>query len=116
MVGAVFLRKKKIKGYVLYLAPNEMYPLLYHTGNDKDVVIGELWKIDKNIKRKLDKHEEGYVLKKMLKSPIMTYYPDFDIKHLCSKIPKSKHGHYSFNVARNHYRGFYRTQLAAQRA
>lgn len=107
MEGAKFIKKKKISGYVLYLAPDETYPLLYHTGADDDVVTGELWKISKMAKRKLDKYEEGYVLKKMLKTPFMTYYPAFDIKHLCKKIPKNEKGKYEFNVARNFYKGFY---------
>ncbi len=108
MEGAKYLRKKKLVGYVLYLAPDETYPLLYHTGKKKDVVLGELWKIDKKIKSKLDKHEEGYVLKKLLDSPILTYYPNFDIKHLCKKIPKNKQGKYDFDVTRHAYKGFYR--------
>lgn len=108
MEGAVFMRKKKIHGYVLYLSPDETYPLLYYTGKKNDVVLGELWKIDKKIKRKLDEHEEGYVLKKLLKSPIMTYYPSLDIKHNCRKIPKNKHGKYEFNVKEGFYKGFYR--------
>jgi gamma-glutamylcyclotransferase (GGCT)/AIG2-like uncharacterized protein YtfP len=107
MDGAKFIRKKKLSGYVLYLAPDETFPLLYHTGNKKDVVLGELWKIDKKIKRKLDKHEEGYILKKLLKSPIMTYYPNFDIKHLCRTIPKNKQGKYEFNITARFYSGFY---------
>lgn len=107
MTGAEFLKKKKLRGYVLYLAPDETYPLLYRTGNKEDVVVGELWKIDKKIKRKLDKYEQGYVLKKLMKSPIMTYYPDFDITHLCKKIPKNKKGKYEFNVKESFYEGFY---------
>lgn len=107
MEGALFIKKKKLKGYVLYLAPDETYPLLYFTGDEKDVVVGELWKIDKKMKRRLDEHEEGYVLKKLMKLPIMTYYPDFDIKHLCRKIPKNKRGKYEFNVAKDFYKGFY---------
>jgi hypothetical protein len=94
---------------VLYLAPDETYPLLYYTGDEKDVVVGELWKINKKIRRTLDKHEEGYVLKKLLKSPILTYYPNFDIKHICRKIPKNKRGKYEFNVAKDFYRGFYKS-------
>lgn len=111
MEGATFLRKKKIKGYVLYLAPDETYPLLYYTGKDKDVVQGEMWKIDKNIKALLDTFEQGYVLKKMLKSVTMTYYPSFDIKHLCKKIPKNKRGRYEFNVKEGFYKGFYASRL-----
>ncbi len=107
MEGAKFIRKKKITGYVLYLAPNETYPLLYYTGRKKDVVVGELWKINRKIKRKLDKYEEGYVLKKLLKSPVMTYYPNFDIKHLCRPIPVNREGQYSFNVTKDFYKGFY---------
>src|SRR5277367_2483573 len=107
MEGAEYLRKKKMTGYVLYLAPDETYPLLYFTGDEKDVVVGELWKIDKKIKRKLDKYEEGYILKKLLKSPIMTYYPSFDIKHVCKLIPKNKRGKYEFNIAEGFYKGFY---------
>ena len=107
MEGAKYLRKKKIHGYVLYLAPDETYPLLYYTGNEHDVVVGELWKINKKIKRRLDKHEEGYILKKLLKSPIMTYYPNFDIKHVCNTIPKNKRGKYEFNIKEGFYKGFY---------
>lgn len=107
MEGAEYIRKKRLHGYVLYLAPDETYPLLYFTGNKEDVVVGELWKIDKKIKKKLDIYEEGYVLKKLLKSPIMTYYPNFDIKHVCKKIPKNKQGRYEFDIAKNHYAGFY---------
>lgn len=107
MKGAKFLRKKKLSGYVLYLAPDETYPLLYFTGDKKDVVVGELWKIDKSIKKTLDKHEEGYMLKKLMKSPVMTYYPNFDIKHLCKKIPKNEHGKYEFNIEKDFYKGFY---------
>src|SRR5579871_3532456 len=92
MKGAKFLRKKKLVGYVLYLAPNETYPLLYFTGRKDDIVTGELWKIDKKIKRELDKHEQGYILKKLMKLPVLTYYPDFDITHMCKKIPKNKRG------------------------
>ncbi len=106
MSGATFMKKKKIHGYVLYLAPDETYPLLYYTGDKKDVVTGELWKINKKIKRQLDKHEDGYILKKLLKSPIMTYYPNFDIKHQCQLIPKNK-GKYEFNVKAGFYRGLY---------
>ncbi len=113
MKSAKFLRKKKLTGYVLYLAPDETYPLLYYTGKKKDVVLGELWKIDKKIKRKLDQHEEGYVLKKLMNSPIMTYYPNFDIKHVCRKIPKNKRGKYDFNVAKDYYKGFYRLSAVA---
>ena len=86
MEGAKYIRKRKIAGYVLYLSPDETYPLLYYTGDKKDVVVGELWKINDKIKHKLDKYEDGYVLKKLLESPIMTYYPNFDIKHICKKI------------------------------
>ena len=111
MKAAKFIREKKIFGYVLYLSPDETYPLLYYTGNNEDVVVGELWKIDKEMKAELDSHEEGYVLKKLLKSPIMTYYPDFDIKHLCKKIPKNKRDRYEFNVEENFYKGFYNTRL-----
>jgi gamma-glutamylcyclotransferase (GGCT)/AIG2-like uncharacterized protein YtfP len=107
MDGAKYIRKRKITGYVLYLAPDETYPLLYYTGDKKDVVVGEMWKISKKIKKVLDKHEEGYVLKKLLKSPIMTYYPNFDVKHLCSKIPKNKNGKYEFVVTKGYYKGFY---------
>ncbi len=111
MKDAKFIREKKLTGYVLYLAPDETYPLLYFTGDKKDIVTGELWKIDKKIKKELDSHEEGYVLKKLLKSPIMTYYPNFDIQHLCKKIPKNKRGRYEFEVARDFYKGFYNAQL-----
>lgn len=45
MEGAEYIRKKKLVGYVLYLAPDETYPLLYFTGKKKDVVLGEIWKI-----------------------------------------------------------------------
>lgn len=107
MEEARFIKKKKISGYVLYLAPDETYPLLYYTGEKKDIVIGEIWKINKSLKKKLDKYEEGYVLKKMLKSSFMTYYPAFDVKHTCKKIPKNEKGRYEFDVTRNHYRGFY---------
>lgn len=106
MNGAKYIQKKKISGYVLYLAPDETYPLLYYTGNKKDVVVGELWKISKKIKRELDKHEEGYVLKKLMKLPVMTYYPNFDIKHLCKKIPKNKAGKYEFNVEKDFYKNY----------
>jgi gamma-glutamylcyclotransferase (GGCT)/AIG2-like uncharacterized protein YtfP len=108
MKGAKYIRKKKLHGYVLYLAPDETYPLLYYTGKKSDVVLGELWKIDKKIKKKLDTYEEGYVLKKLMDSPIMTYYPNFDIKHECRKIPKNPQCKYEFNVAKNFYKGFYR--------
>jgi gamma-glutamylcyclotransferase (GGCT)/AIG2-like uncharacterized protein YtfP len=107
MEGAKFIKKKKISGYVLYLAPNETYPLLYYTGDKKDIVVGELWKISKKIKRKLDKHEDGYILKKLLKMPILTYYPDFDIKHVCQTIPKNKRNKYEFNIEEDFYKGFY---------
>jgi gamma-glutamylcyclotransferase (GGCT)/AIG2-like uncharacterized protein YtfP len=108
MAGAKFIHKKKIHGYVLYLSPDETYPLLYFTGRDKDVVVGEIWKINKKLKKKLDHHEEGYVLKKLLKSPIMTYYPNFDITHICKKIPPTKSGKYDFKVAKDFYKGFYK--------
>lgn len=107
MDGAKYIRQKKLVGYVLYLAPDETYPLLYYTGKKKDVVQGELWKINKKIKTKLDKYEEGYVLKKLMDSPIMTYYPNFDITHICKKIPKTKTGRYEFNVTPDFYKGFY---------
>ncbi len=113
MDGAEYIEKKKLHGYVLYLAPNETYPLLYYTGKKNDVVVGEIWRITKKMKKELDRHEEGYMLKKMLKSPIMTYYPDFDIKHLCKKIPKNKRGHYEFNVEEGYYRGFYKGRKVA---
>jgi len=109
MEGAKYIRKRKMAGYVLYLAPDETYPLLYYTGDKKDVVVGELWKINEKIKHKLDKYEEGYVLKKLLDSPIMTYYPNFDIKHICKKIPRNKRGKYEFNVTKDFYRGFYKS-------
>lgn len=108
MGAGKYIRRKRISGYVLYLAPDETYPLLYYTGDKNDVVVGELWKINKKIKRKqLDEYEEGYVLKKLLKSPIVTYYPNFDIRHICKRIPKNKRGEYEFNVAKNFYRGFH---------
>ena len=107
MKDAKFVKEKKIHGYVLYLAPDETYPLLYYTGNKKHTVVGELWKINKEIKALLDAHEEGYVLKKLLKLPVMTYYPSFDIKHICKKIPKNEKGEYEFNVAKDFYKGFY---------
>jgi gamma-glutamylcyclotransferase (GGCT)/AIG2-like uncharacterized protein YtfP len=117
MGEAKYIRKRKIHGYVLYLSPDETYPLLYHTGEKGDVVVGELWKINKKIKRQLDKHEDGYVLKKMLKLPFVTYYPNFDIKHECRKIPRNKSGKYEFNVAKDFYKGFYGLrQVAALRA
>lgn len=106
MGDAKFVKKRKIHGYVLYLAPDETYPLLYHTGDKKDVVVGELWQINEKIKHKLDKYEEGYVLKKLLKSPILTYYPNYDIKHLSRMIPKNKHGKFEFNVREAYYAGF----------
>lgn len=111
MEGAKYMRKKKLVGYVLYLAPDETYPLLYFTGKKKDVVMGELWKIDKKLKRKLDKYEEGYVLKKLMDLPIMTYYTNFDITHICKKIPKNKNGKYEFNVKPEFYKGFYKTKI-----
>lgn len=111
MGDAKYLRKKKLVGYVLYLAPDETYPLLYHTGKKKDVVLGELWKIDKRIKDKLDGYEEGYVLKKLMNSPIMTYYPNFDITHICKKIPKNKDGKYEFNIKSDFYKGFYKIKI-----
>lgn len=107
MEDAKFIRIKKISGFVLYLAPDETYPLLYFTGHKKDVVQGELWKISKKTKHILDKHEEGYILKKLMKLPVLTYYPAFDVRHLCKKIPKNISGKYDFNVAKNFYRGFY---------
>ncbi|MBY0406536.1 MAG: gamma-glutamylcyclotransferase [Rickettsiales bacterium] len=113
MEGARYIKKRKIHGYVLYLAPDETYPLLYHTGDKKDVVIGELWQINEKIKRKLDTYEEGYVLKKLLKSPILTYYPNYDIKHLSRLIPKNKHGKYEFNVKEEYYAGFNITGVIA---
>jgi gamma-glutamylcyclotransferase (GGCT)/AIG2-like uncharacterized protein YtfP len=107
MKGAQFLRMKKLIGYVLYLAPDETYPLLYFTGKKNDIVVGELWKIDKKIRCELDKHEQGYILKKLMKLPIVTYYPDFDITHLCKKVPKNKRGRYEFNIEKGFYEGFY---------
>lgn len=111
MKGAEYIKEKKITGYVLYLAPDETYPLLYHTGKKKDVVVGELWKINKKTKALLDGYEEGYVLKKLMKLPVMTYYPSFDIKHLCKKIPKNKDGEYEFNVEPEFYKGFSTVQI-----
>jgi gamma-glutamylcyclotransferase (GGCT)/AIG2-like uncharacterized protein YtfP len=110
MDGAKYIRKKKLAGYVLYLAPDETYPLLYYTGKKKDVVLGEIWKIDKQMKKTLDKYEEGYVLKKLMDSPIMTYYPNFDITHICKKIPKDKDGRYQFNIEPGFYKGFYKAK------
>ena len=107
MEGAEFVKKKKLVGYVLYLSPDETYPLLYRTGKKKDVVVGELWKIDEQIKKRLDTYEEGYVLKKLLKSPIMTYYPSFDITHICQPIPTNAKGYYDFKVRKGYYKGFY---------
>ncbi|MEK6747343.1 MAG: gamma-glutamylcyclotransferase family protein [Pseudomonadota bacterium] len=112
MEGAKYLRKKKLVGYVLYLAPDETYPLLYYTGKKKDVVLGELWKIDRKTKDKLDKYEEGYILKKLMNSPIMTYYPSFDITHICKKIPKNKNGKYEFNIKPEFYKGFYKVKIS----
>lgn len=111
MEGAKYVRNKKLMGYVLYLARDETYPLLYYTGKKKDVVVGELWKINKIIKSKLDKYEEGYVLKKLMDSPIMTYYPNFDITHICKKIPKDENGRYEFNILPDFYKGFYTTKI-----
>jgi len=113
MDGGRFLKKKKIKGYALYLAPDETYPLLYYTGDKKDVVVGEVWKITRSIKKRLDQYEQGYVLKRMLKLPMMTYYPDFDITHLCRRIPKNKKGRYEFNVEKSFYEGFYKKEIKA---
>jgi gamma-glutamylcyclotransferase (GGCT)/AIG2-like uncharacterized protein YtfP len=113
MKGAKYVKKRKIHGYVLYLAPDETYPLLYHTGDKKDVVVGELWQINEKIKRRLDKYEEGYVLKKLLKSPILTYYPNYDIKHLSRMIPKNEHGKFEFNVREFYYMGFNVTGMIA---
>jgi gamma-glutamylcyclotransferase (GGCT)/AIG2-like uncharacterized protein YtfP len=113
MKGGEFIRKKKIHGYVLYLSPDETYPLLYYTGKKSDIVVGELWKITPKMRRQLDKHEEGYVLKKLLKSPIMTYYPNFDIKHTCRTIPKNKNGKYEFVVKKDYYKGFYGEKQAS---
>lgn len=107
MQDAKYLKSKKIFGYVLYLAPDETYPLLYYTGNKDDVVVGEMWKVKKKIRFLLDKHEGGYLLKKLLKMPIVTYYPEFDIKHLCKKVPKNSRGYYEFNVKEGFYKGFY---------
>jgi gamma-glutamylcyclotransferase (GGCT)/AIG2-like uncharacterized protein YtfP len=106
MKGAKFIKTRKIHGYSLYLAPDETYPLLYYTGDKQDVVVGELWQINEKLKAKLDKYEEGYVLKKLLKSPIMTYYPNYDIKHLSRVIPKNKHGKYEFDVREHYYLGY----------
>src|SRR6185369_458569 len=114
MEGAKFIKKKKISGYVLYLAPDETYPLLYFTGKKKDIVVGEMWKITKAIKRRLDKHEDGYVLKKLLKLPIMTYYTDFDIKHECKRIHKNHKGKYEFDITENVYKGFYSKKESAK--
>ncbi len=111
MDSAKYLRKKKLVGYVLYLALDETYPLLYYTGKKKDVVIGEIWKINKKLKKKLDKYEEGYVLKKLMDSPIMTYYPNFDITHICKKIPKNKNDKYEFNIEPEFYKGFYSPKI-----
>ena len=111
MDGAKYIRKKKLVGYVLYLAPDETYPLLYYTGKKKDVVLGEIWKINKKLKKKLDKYEEGYVLKKLMNSPIMTYYPNFDITHICQKIPKNKNSKYEFNVTPDFYKSFYSVKI-----
>ena len=113
MKGALFVKKKKLKGYVLYLAPDETYPLLYYTGKKSDKVVGEIWKIKKETKEMLDKYEGGYLLKKMMDTPIMTYYPEFDIKYKCRKIPKAKNGHYKFKVQPGFYKGFYGDKKAA---
>ena len=107
MKKAKFIKNKKLEGFVLYLALDETYPLLYHTGDKNDVVVGEIWKIGKKTKEILDEYEEGYVLKKVMKLPIMTYYPNFDIKHLCKKIPKNKDGEYEFVVEKDFYKGTY---------
>ena len=107
MKNAKFIKDKKITGYVLYLAPDETYPLLYYTGDKNDVVVGELWKVSKKTKEILDGYEEGYVLKKLMKLPIMTYYPNFDIKHLCKKIARNKDGEYEFNIEKDFYKGTY---------
>lgn len=111
MKDAKFVKTKKISGYVLYLALDETYPLLYSTGNPKDVVVGELWKVNKKTKKVLDSYEEGYVLKKLMKLPMLTYYPNFDIKHLCKKISKNKNDEYEFNIEENFYKGFYKEKL-----
>lgn len=107
MEGAKYIKNKKLVGYVLYLAPNEIYPLLYYTGKKKDIVVGEIWKISKKTSKKLNRYEEGYLLKKLMDSPIMTYYPNFDIVHTCKRIPKNKKGRYEFNIIPGFYSGFY---------
>ncbi len=111
MEGAQYTRNKKLVGYVLYLSLDETYPLLYYTGKKSDIVVGEIWKINKKLKKKLDKYEEGYVLKKLMDSPIMTYYPNFDITHICKKIPVNEKGRYEFNIQKDFYKGFYKSQL-----
>lgn len=113
MKGARFVKKRKIHGYALYLAPDETYPLLYYTGEKKDVVVGELWQISEKIKRRLDTYEEGYVLKKLLKSPIMTYYPNYDIKHLSRLIPTNRQGRFEFDVREGYYTGYNVTGVIA---
>jgi gamma-glutamylcyclotransferase (GGCT)/AIG2-like uncharacterized protein YtfP len=113
MEGAQYTRNKKLVGYVLYLSLDETYPLLYYTGKKSDVVVGEIWKINKKLKKKLDKYEEGYVLKKLMDSPIMTYYPNFDITHICKKIPTNEKGRYEFNIEKDFYKGFYQLKIVA---
>ncbi|MEZ5691323.1 MAG: gamma-glutamylcyclotransferase family protein [Rickettsiales bacterium] len=111
MEGAKYVKRKKLVGYALYLSPDEKYPLLYYTGKEKDIVVGEMWKIDKKIKHRLDKHEAGYILKKIMDLPIMTYYPELDILHTCKKIPKDKKGRYNFKVKSGFYKGFYDSKI-----
>ena len=108
MKDAEFIKTKKLEGFVLYLSKDETYPLIYFTGKEKDIVKGEIWKINKTIKKHLDKYEEGYLLKKLLNVPIMTYYPTFNVKKDCKKIPKNKDGEYEFNITPQYYRGFYK--------
>jgi len=107
MEGSEFVKNKKLEGYVLYLSKDETYPLIYFTGKEKDIVRGEIWKINKTIKKRLDKYEEGYFLKKLLNVPIQVYYPTFNVKKICKKIPRNKEGEYEFNVEPEFYKGFY---------
>ncbi len=92
-----YIRKDILSGFKLVHA---QYPFMIPTGDDNDVVLGELYTISEAYKWRLDSIEQGYDLKEVSKG-IYAYIPSGrmirSLGDFTHEVPTNKDGYYDWS-------------------
>ena len=110
-----FVKEDYVHGYKLLHC---QYPFMIPTGNEEDVVVGEIYHVEEYFKNQLDLIEQGYKLTEV--KPNIHAYVIRSIANAAHEVPVDASGFYNWSpkveaeLNKKYYPDFYKTVEALQ--